>query len=350
MMKKLFTVLMALMLLVACGSSDKGDREELHIFNWGEYIDKDTITMFEKEFNVKVKYSQFDSNEAMYHKLVNGGNYDIVIPSDYTVQRLREENLLQEIDYSKIPNYTNVLPSLKGRHMDPEDKFSVPYFWGNIGMVYNTEDVDMKDLESQGWNILQNPKYIDEIYFYNSERDAFMIALKSLGYSMNSKDPQELQEANDWLIAMKSNTKPIYATDDAIDNMANGLKDIAVMYSGDASYIISENEDMSFYVPLEGTNVWLDSMVIPESAPNPALAHEWINFTLRPEIAKMNAEHVGYTSPIQSVIDELTAVGGEYEGIDAYVPRQGYDKDEEFFYDIELKKEMNKYWEKIISQ
>lgn len=347
-MKKLISLLLVLVLLTAC--SGKGDKEVLHIFNWGSYIDEETITMFEKEYNVRVKYSRFASNEEMYLKLTNTGGYDVVIPSDYTVQRMREENLLQEIDYSKLSNYKNVLPSLKGRSMDPEDKYSVPYFWGNVGLVYNTETVSVEDLDKMGWDILNDTRYKGNVYFYNSERDAFMIALKTLGYSMNSSDPKELKEANDWLIAMKSLTAPTYATDEAIDRMIAGEKDIAVMYSGDANYIISENEEMGFYVPKQGTNTWLDSMVIPSNANNVDLAHKWIDFTLREDIALMNTEEVGYTSPIQSVIDTITGPGGTYEGIDSYLPRTDYDLDEEFIYNLDLKQLMNQYWEKIIAQ
>lgn len=347
-MKKIISLLLVLVLLTAC--SGGSDKEVLHVFNWGSYIDEETITMFEKEYNVRVKYSRFASNEEMYLKLTNTGGYDVVIPSDYTVQRMREENLLQEIDYSKLSNYGNVLDSLKGREMDPEDKYSVPYFWGNVGLVYNKETVSLQDLDTLGWDILNDVQYKGNVYFYNSERDAFMIALKTLGYSMNSSDPKELQEANDWLIAMKSLTAPTYATDEAIDRMIAGEKDIAVMYSGDANYIVSENDEMDFYVPLQGTNTWLDSMVIPKSASNVDLAHKWIDFTLRPEIALMNTEEVGYTSPIQSVIDTITGPGGAYEGIESYIPRTGFELDEEFIYNLELKQIMNKYWEKIIAQ
>ncbi len=347
-MKKIVLALLAVFLLTACGSNEK--KEVLHIFNWGAYIDEDTITMFEKEYGVKVNYSRFASNEEMYHKITNTGGYDIVIPSDYTVQRLREEKLLQEIDFSLLSNYGNVLDSLKGREMDPEDKYSVPYFWGNVGLVYNKENVSLSDLDALGWDILNDTRYKGDIYFYDSERDAFMIALKSLGYSMNSSDPQELKEANDWLVSMKTTINPTYATDEAIDRMVAGEKSIAVMYSGDANYIISENEEMGFYVPKQGTNTWLDSMVIPSTANNPELAHKWIDFTLRPEIALMNTEEVGYTSPIQSVIDEITGPEGTYEGIDSYVPRTNYELDEEFIYNLELKEIMNQYWEKIKAQ
>lgn len=347
-MKKLIVLFIALAVLTACGSKEK--KEVLHIFNWGAYIDEETISMFEDEYNVRVIYSRFASNEEMYHKMTNSGGYDIIIPSDYTVQRMREENLLAEIDHSKLENYGNVLDSLKGREMDPEDKYSVPYFWGNVGLVYNKENVSVDDLDKMGWDILNDTRYKGSIYFYNSERDAFMIALKSLGYSMNSSDPKELKEANDWLLEMKNLTAPTYATDEAIDRMVAGEKDIAVMYSGDANYIITENEEMGFYVPKQGTNTWLDSMVIPNNASNPELAHKWIDFTLREDIALMNTEEVGYTSPIQSVIDTITGPGGAYEGVESYTPRIGYELDEEFIYNQDLKQIMNEYWEKIIAQ
>ncbi len=346
-MKKLLLALIALLVLTACGSSNK---EVLHVYNWGAYMDPDTIKMFEDEYGVDVRVSYYDSNEAMYNKITNSVGYDILVPSDYMVQRLTEENLLQELDYSKIPSAETVIPALRGKHFDPENKFSVPYFWGNVGLVYNKDAVDLNDLETQGWGILNNPKYKESIYFYNSERDAFMIALKHLGYSMNSKDPKELEAANNWLIEMKNTTLPIYATDDAIDNMVNGIKDIAVMYSGDASYIVSENEEMAYYVPQEGSNIWLDSIVIPANAPNPDLAHKWIEFNLRHDIALMNTTEVGYTSPLQSVIDEITGAGGEYEGISSYIPRTDNPEDEEFYYDKDLKAIMNSYWEKIIAQ
>lgn len=348
-MKKLLVVLVALLVLVGCGSSYKGNEEAsvLRVFNWGEYIDKSLIAEFEKENNVKVIYEVFESNEAMYIKLQSGDKYDVLIPSDYMVQRLREEGKLQKIDYSKITNYDNTLETLRGRKMDPQDEYTVPYFWGSVGIVYNKTKVDPALVEAQGWDILRNQDFKDRLYFYDSERDAFMIALKALGYSMNSTNEQEVAEAYEWLIALGQEMKPTYVADEVIDGMATGVKDIAIMYSGDASYVLSENPDMAYHEPKQGTNTWVDTMVIPSDAQNVEMAHKWINFMISEEGSRRITEEIGYTSPIQSVIDEETGTGGKYEGVSSYIPRSGYDKDEEFFYDAAMKAILSEYWTKI---
>ena len=345
-MKKIILVLMMMLLvLTACGT--KEPKEELRVYNWGEFIDPSKITEFENKFNVRVIHDEFNSNEQMYNKLQDGSKYDILVPSDYMIQRLREEDMLQMIDFSKVPNYANVMTSLKKKQYDPTGEYSVPYFWGNVGILYNKNNVDMKDLETQGWNMLVNPKYKDRLYFYDSERDAFMVALKALDYSANTHDEKELQEAYDWLVMMLQTMNPIYSMDDTMDNMYNGIKDLAVMYSGDASWVISENDDMDYYVPKEGTNTWVDGMVIPKNAPNPDLAHEWINFMLDEEVAIANTEEVGYTSPIQSVVDLMVQEGGAYEGVSSYVTRQGYVFDEEFIFDEDLKAIMSDLWSRV---
>ncbi|CAM4263619.1 ABC transporter substrate-binding protein [Erysipelothrix inopinata] len=347
-MKKFMLASLALLLvLTGCGKS--GGKEELRVFNWGEYIDKSLIKEFEKENNVKVIYEMFESNEAMYNKLQDGSKYDIIVPSDYMTQRMREEGLLQEVDYSKIPNYSHVIPSLKNRNMDPENKYTVPYFWGNVGILYNKNNVDVKDLEEQGWSIFQNEKYKGHMYFYNSERDAFMIALKALGYSTNTKDQAQIEEASAWLQDMKRNIKPDYVTDEVIDGMESGTRDLAVMYSGDANYVLTKNEDMAYFVPKEGTNTWVDAMVIPANAPNVEMAHKWMNFMISHDASKAITEEIGYTSPIQEVIDEVTAPGGSFEGIESYVTRTGYEKDEEFFYDAKMKEILSNEWSRILA-
>ncbi|MDE8042935.1 ABC transporter substrate-binding protein [Erysipelothrix rhusiopathiae] len=345
-MKKILVALLAsLLVLTGCGA--KEPKEELRVYNWGEYIDESLIPEFENKYNVRVIYEKFLSNEQMYNKLQDGSKFDVIVPSDYTAQRMREEDMLQKIDYSKITNYENIIPSLKGRHMDPDNEYSVPYFWGNVGILYNKNTVDRKDLETQGWNILMNEKYKGKLFFYDSERDAFMIALKAQGFSMNTTQEDELKKANDWLIEMKQTMDPVYGTDEIIDQMIGGAKDIAVMYSGDANAILLENPDMDFYSPSEGTNTWVDAMVIPNDAPNPDLAHKWIDFMISEEVSKRITEEIGYTSPIQSVIDDVTGPDGAFNGIDSYVTRTGYDKDEEFFYDKEMKVILSDYWQRI---
>lgn len=345
-MKKILVALLAsLLVLTGCGA--KEPKEELRVYNWGEYIDESLIPEFENKYNVRVIYEKFLSNEQMYNKLQDGSKFDVIVPSDYTTQRMREEGMLQKIDYSKITNYENIIPSLKGRHMDPNNEYSVPYFWGNVGILYNKNTVDRNDLETQGWNILMNEKYKGKLFFYDSERDAFMIALKAQGFSMNTTKEDELKKANDWLIEMKQTMDPVYGTDEIIDQMIGGAKDIAVMYSGDANAILLENPDMDFYSPAEGTNTWVDAMVIPNDAPNPDLAHKWIDFMISEEVSKRITEEIGYTSPIQSVIDDVTGPDGAFNGIDSYVTRTGYDKDEEFFYDQEMKVILSDYWQRI---
>lgn len=345
-MKKVLVALLAsLLVLTGCGA--KETKEELRVYNWGEYIDESLIPEFENKYNVRVIYEKFLSNEQMYNKLQDGSKFDVIVPSDYTTQRMREEGMLQKIDYSKITNYENIIPSLKGRHMDPNNEYSVPYFWGNVGILYNKNTVDRNDLETQGWNILMNEKYKGKLFFYDSERDAFMIALKAQGFSMNTTKEDELKKANDWLIEMKQTMDPVYGTDEIIDQMIGGAKDIAVMYSGDANAILLENPDMDFYSPSEGTNTWVDAMVIPNDAPNPDLAHKWIDFMISEDVSKRITEEIGYTSPIQSVIDDVTGPDGAFNGIDSYVTRTGYDKDEEFFYDKEMKVILSDYWQRI---
>lgn len=346
-MKKILVVIAMLLVVASCSASSS--KETLKVYNWGVYIDEDVISMFEKENNVTVIYSTYDSNESMYTKLQSGESFDVLVPSDYMIQRLIAEDFLQTIDTSVLENYDGISESLKGQEFDPADEYSVPYFWGNVGILYNTETVSESDLETQGWAILKNSSYKGDIFMYNSERDSFMIALKNLGYSMNTSDETEIQAAYNWLIDQKKQTAPIYGGDEIIDQMVSGVKSMAVMYSGDATYIISENEALDYYVPKEGTNLWTDSMVIPANATNPELAMKWIDYMLNPEIALMNTVEVGYTSSVQSVIDEVSAVGGDYEGISSYIPRTGDQFDEVFHYDSDLASIMSGYWSKVLA-
>ncbi len=348
-MKKMLPVIIsALLVFSAC--SVKPSIHTLKVFNWGVYIDDTVVKEFEAKYDAKVIYDNFESNEAMYTKLQGGEKYDVLVPSDYMIERLINEKKLQKLDYKKIPNYSGIIQSLKNLPCDPKNEYSVPYFWGNVGLLYNAEAVSKADLDRLGWNILQDTKYKSKIYEYDSERDMFMIALKALGYSANSKVPAEIDAAYNWLMKLKKGMDPVLVTDDVIDNMITGVKDIAVMYSGDATYIVTENPSMAYYAPQEGTNTWVDSMVIPSNASNPDLAHKWINYMLEKDVALKNTVFVGYTTPVQSVFDQVIATGGAYEGIDAYVPRTNYPNDETFKYDEELKKILSDLWTKIKAQ
>ena len=319
----------------------------LKLYLPGEYLGENVISDFEKQFGVRVIVENFDSNEMMYTKLMAGDRYDVIIPSDYMIERLMKEDYLQTLDKSLIPNMDNMDDAVRGMSYDPDNDYSVPYFWGSVGLVYNHENVDPAVVEAEGWEILRNTDYAGRIYIYDSERDSFMMAFKALGYSMNTDDPDEINAAYEWLLEMNNTMSPVYVTDEVIDGMMNGYKDIAVVYSGDAAVVLDENEDMSFYMPSQGTNIWCDAMVIPQNAENPKLAHEFINYMLTYEAAFDNTETVGYTSPNAEVFEEMTSSEDLYADNAAYLPRSGYDKDEMFHDNQTLMRELSKLWIKV---
>ena len=319
----------------------------LKLYLPGEYLGENVISDFEKQYGVRVIVENFDSNEMMYTKLMAGDRYDVIIPSDYMIERLMNEDFLQPLDKSMIPNMENMSDAVLGMSYDPDNTYSIPYFWGSVGLVYNHENVDPAVIESEGWEVLRNTDYAGHIYIYDSERDSFMMAFKALGYSMNTEDPNEINDAYEWLLQMNNTMSPVYVTDEVIDGMINGYKDIAVVYSGDAAVVLDENEDMSFYMPSQGTNIWCDAMVIPQNAENPKLAHEFINYMLTYEAAFDNTETVGYTSPNTEVFEEMTSSEDLYADNAAYLPRSGYDKDEMFHDNQTLMRELSKLWIKV---
>lgn len=321
--------------------------DTLKVYNAGEYIDPQINEAFEQQYGVKVIYDTFDSNELMYTKLQGGENYDILIPSDYMIERLINEDYLQELDHSLIPNMSSLAAGLNDLEYDPDHTYSVPYFWGTVGIVYNKNNVDIEDLEKEGYNILKDQKYRGHIYLYDSERDSFMVALKALGYSMNTDKEEELEAAYEWLLEVVSTMDPEIVTDEVIDAMINGNKDMAVVYSGDAAYILAQNEAMSYYLPKEGTNLWSDSMVIPQNARSPKLAHAYINYILEYENSMNNSQFVGYTSSNGEVLETLSGSGGEFETNEAYLPRMNYDYDEIFHYNSKTKKIISDFWTKV---
>lgn len=322
--------------------------QTLHIYNWGEYTGEEVLGMFEEMTGAKVVMDNFDSNEQMYIKVANGESYDILVPSDYMIQRLIQEDMLQKLDKSKIQSGLDQLnPDVLGLPYDPNNDYSVPYFWGTVGIVYDKTKVSLEDLKKDGFGIFLDEKYKGDIYLYDSERDSFMMALKDLGYSMNTSNEQELQAAYDWLVQSVQTMEPEIVTDEIIDNMAQGRKALGLIYSGEAAYVMSENEDMGYYMPESGTNLWSDAMVIPKNAKNVDLAHEFINFMCTYEAAMDNSSYVGYTSPNLEVMDELSSEGGDYDGINAYVPRTGYEKDEVFEYNEVSRKIISDLWSRV---
>ena len=319
----------------------------LKLYLPGEYLGEDVISNFEALYGVSVIVENFDSNEMMYTKLQAGDSYDVLIPSDYMIERLIKGDYLQPLDKGRIPNLDNLADAVIGLDYDPDGTWSVPYFWGSVGLVYNHENVDPKVMEAEGWEILRDTDYAGRIYIYDSERDSFMMAFKALGYSMNTDDPAEIEAAYEWLRQMNNTMSPIYVTDEVIDSMINGYQDIAVVYSGDATVILDENEDMSFFMPNEGTNIWCDAMVIPKNAENPLLAHEFINYILTYEASFDGSETVGYASPNAEVLEEMSSQEDLYAENEAYYPRSDGENDEMFHDNVTLQRELSKYWIRV---
>ena len=321
--------------------------QTLRLYNCGEYISEDLLSDFEEKTGARVVLELFDSNEQMYIKIANGEAYDLLIPSDYMIERLIDEELIQPLDQDLLDCMDLLVDDVKDLPYDPGNVYSVPYFWGTVGIVYDTTKVTEEELEEKGFAIFLDEKYKGDIYLYDSERDSFMMALKNLGYSMNTADEEELNKAYEWLETCVQTMEPEIVTDEIIDNMAQGRKALGIIYSGDAAYVMSENEDMGFYMPKEGTNLWCDAMVIPSNAENIELAHEFINYVCSYEAAYENSDYVGYTSPNAEVMAALSGEGGTYEGINAYIPRSEYPYDECFEFNEDTRKIISNLWSKV---
>ena len=351
-MKKIVVLLFTLLMLAGCSKSDPVDKygsDVLNVFNWGEYIGEDVIANFEEEYGVKVNYSLFESNEIMYTKLLSGNNYDVIVPSDYMIERLMDEDLIQPLDYAYMTNLDDLNPEVLALRdeYDKDGVYSIPYFWGSVGLVYNKNNVDVNKLEELGWNILKDEDYSNKIFMYDSERDSFMVALKALGYSMNTENMDEINKAYEWLCELHDTMNPAYVTDEVTDAMINNKKDIAVVYSGDAAYIISQNDNMAYYVPKEGTNVWSDGFVIPSNAKNPKLANEFINYMMSYNAAMDSSIEVGYTSANKKVVEELSSDGEVYSNNNAYIFDVSNPKNEVFKHNDTLKKVLSDMWVRI---
>ena len=322
--------------------------QTLHVYNWGEYTGENIISGFEELTGAKVIMDNFDSNEQMYIKVANGDAYDVLVPSDYMIQRMMQEKMLQKLEpETRKECLGELVDAIKGLPYDPKNEYSIPYFWGTVGIVYDKTKVSEEDLEKDGWDIFLDQKFKGDIYLYDSERDSFMMALKALGYSMNTTSQDELNAAYNWLIQCVQTMDPEIVTDEIIDNTAQARKALGLIYSGDAAYVMSENENMGFYMPKSGTNLWSDAMVIPKNAKNPKLANEFIRYITSYDAAMDNSSYVGYTSPNKEVTEELGGKGGDYDGINAYTPRAGYDKDEVFQYDETTRKIIADLWSRV---
>lgn len=273
-----------------------GSSDTITVFNWGEYIDPDLIDQFTEETGIKVIYETFDSNEAMMTKIEQGGSaYDIAVPSEYTVEMMTEKDLLLPIDHSKIPNLKNIDPAFLDLAFDPGNQFSIPYFWGTVGIVFNPNLVE-DHLTFNTWEDLWDPSLQDKVFLVDGAREVMGMGLNSIGESLNSKDEQLLRQATDKLITMSPNVKAIIG-DEITPLMINNEATVALTWSGQAADMMWENEELDFAVPEEGSNLWFDNFVIPKTAANVDGAHAFINFMLDAEVSAQNNDYVGYSTP-----------------------------------------------------
>ncbi len=300
-MKKIVCALLSLTVLTSffltgCGDKSGGENGEVIVYNWGEYIDPETLSLFEEETGIKVVYDEFETNETMYPKVEAGAaSYDVICPSDYMIQKMIDNDLLAEINFDNIPNAKNIGQQYfdQSKEFDPENKYSVPYCFGTVGILYNKT---MVSGPIDSWSVLWDKQYADNILMQDSVRDAFMVALKLNGCSMNTLDENELQAAKNALIEQKPLVQA-YVIDQVRDKMIGNEAAIGVIYSGEAIYTQRENEDLEYVIPKEGTNVWIDSWVIPKNAPNKENAEKFIDFMCRADIALMNFEYITYSTP-----------------------------------------------------
>ena len=381
--------LMLVILLVSCGDDEtpakKYPTKTLNVYNWGEYISDeddeesglfDVNAGFEDYFNqnladkygyyIKVNYSTYATNEDMYAKITNSAvAYDIVIPSDYMIQKMIAHDLLYEIDMTKLSNYGNISDDFKGLYYDPENKYSVPYTYGMLGIIYNSEFVDEEDLENQSWDLLWNEKYKGKILQFNNPRDAFGTAMYWKNIDINSKDPADWNQA----LELLKDQKPLlqgYVNDEIFNKMKGASAYIAPYYAGDFLTMAAENDDLNFYYPTEGTNYFVDAMCIPKTSKNTDAAHEYINYMIRVDVATANALYIGYASPNKAVTDskyynDMLAYNYDTENIAAWDVLYGKSKDdaninykfnpayENFYKDdtVDIQAHVNTLWESL---
>jgi len=343
-LKKMFCMFMTVVLAVsafALAGCNASSGEKLVVYNWEDYIGEEVLEMFEKETGIKVVYDVFESNESMYAKVKNSGGYDILFPSDYMIERLIKENMLEKIDMSNVPNAVHIDNRFKNMAYDPTDEYAVSYMWGTVGITYNTKMVT-ETVDS--WDILWDPAYAGQIFMYNSQRDAFAAALKRLGFSVNTRNVEELNAARDSLMEQLPLVQA-YISDAVKDKMIGNEGALALTYSGDVLYCLKDNPDLAYAIPKEGSNIWCDGMVIPKGAKNKANAEKFIDFMCRPEIAAINSEYIGFAT---TNIDALQYIDEEFASHPAYWPDDETLDRCEIFYDLgDFIKEYEKAWNEI---
>ena len=327
-MKKLLCILVTLVLMLpVCASA----QEVVNVFNWEDYIDESVLAQFEQETGIHVNYMRFTTNEDMIVQVeANPGAFDVCFPSDYIVERMLGKDMLAEIDYDKVPNAQYILENLRSPDYDPNNVHSLPYMWGTVGILYNTTMVD-EPVDS--WGILWDSKYKSNVFMLDSFRDSMGVTLKYLGHSMNTRDIIALESCKDKLIEQKKNgIVKAYQVDETKDKMVAGEAALAVMWSGDAQYAIDLNPDLAYSIPSEGSNIWIDAMVIPKNAQNMDNALKFIDFLCRPDIAQKNCEAIWYSSPNSGAIELM---GEDYTENPVMNPTDEEVARCEFFHDID---------------
>lgn len=354
MKKRILSVLIAIsvMAVAFAGLTGCSDSNALYVYNWGEYLsvgEDDMIDVneeFYKETGIKVVYTTYPDNESMYAKVASGSaNYDVVIPSDYMISKMIEEDLLATLNFDNIPNFQYIDKDFVNPIYDPENLYSVPYMWGTVGIFYNTKMVDKADVERLGWDILWSEKYAGKILMFNNPRDAFGIAQLKLGYSLNTTNEAEIRAAADELMKQKPLVQA-YVMDQIFSKMSSGEAAIAPYYAGDGVRIIEDNPDVAFYVPDSGTNKFVDAMCVLKTSRHKDWAEQYINFLCEKDIALANVEYVGYSTPLTTVFDELDE---ETKNNPQYYPSDALLANSEFYINLpaETNELMNELWEDV---
>lgn len=294
---------MSTLLLTGCSNGGSNAANgEVNVFNWGEYIDESLLEDFEAETGIHVNYKTFPDNETLYSTLKSSaGEYDVIIPSDYMIARMIDEDMLEKINFDNVPNFAAINDNYKNLDYDPANEYSVPYTWGTVGLIYNTTVVDETP---DSWDIMWDEKYAGQILMFDNSRDAIGIALKKLGYSFNTTDEAQIKEAVDALIEQAPLVQA-YVMDQIFDKLEVGEAAIGPYYAGDAITMIESNPDLAFVIPKEGSNLFVDAMCIPKGAPNKENAEAFINYMCSAEAAAANCDYIGYSTPSDSAKELL---------------------------------------------
>jgi spermidine/putrescine transport system substrate-binding protein len=339
----LFILLVMALLIVSSGCSEK--KTVLNVYNWGDYIDESVLEEFTKEYGIEINYETYATNEDMYIKIKSGGtNYDVAFPSDYMIEKMIKEDMLLKLDMKNIPNFKNIDERFKNLDFDPDNQYSVPYMWGTVGILYNKK---MVKEEVDSWDILWDEKYKKQILMLNSQRDSIGVALKKLGYSLNTRSVEELEKAKEELIKQKRLVLA-YVGDEVKDMMLAEEAALAVVWSGDAVALMEKNENLAYAIPKEGSNLWFDNMVIPKTSKHKKEAELFINFMTRPDIALKNTLYIGYSTTNKETFNMLNKELKENKV--AYPDNEALKNCEVFLDPGEFIKEYDRIWTEVLAQ